>query len=173
MTDDDSHKVPESGIEAFKAAVCPPKKRLSDRQKIRDHLPEIRRKLDEGWPYKEVLAELQRTLDVRCKLRTIYDYVEKFSRQEKKPRRRASKATAKRAPASKSKTIRKESIDTNSAVEAVHPPEIPSEISSETPHRRRVAEMLCDPEYLERMREQKQKKEKPKSTMVDMVNRRV
>ena len=170
---DDLHEVPESGIEAFKAAVRPPKKRLSDRQKIREHLPEIRQKLDAGWPYEEVLAELQRTLDVRCKLRTIYDYVEKFSRQEKKPRRRASKATAQRTRSQKSKMIPKESIDTHAAANAAHPQEISLEISPEIPPRRRVAEALCTPEQLARIREQKQKKGKPKLTMIEMVNKRV
>ena len=159
---DNPQQAPVDGIEAFKAATRPNPARQSDRQKIREHLPEIQRKMQEGWRHKEILENLAQTLDIRCQLSTFYNYVETFSKQEKKARRRASK----KAP---------------TEVSALPPPTAISVQSTEVvsdqnardtqPPYRRVSETLGNPEYLANLRESKAKKTKPKLSMVERLNK--
>ena len=153
---DDPNPVPETGIEVFKAAPRPQRRR-SGRQIVRESLSEIVGKLNEGWRYEEIRVELEQTLGFKGKLSTLYDYVEKLTREERQ--QNAPGAT----PATP--TV----------------PETPADSSTETPApvdppRRRISD-LASPGYAERMRqharEREEKRKKPKPTMVDMVNRRI
>ena len=153
---DDPNPVPETGIEVFKAAPRPPRRR-SDRQIVREYLTEIVGKLQEGWRYEEIRQELERTVGFKGKLSTLYDYVEKLTREE---RQRQAPGTT---PA----------IPTGPETSAASPTETP--VPSEPP-RRRVSD-LGGPGYAERRtqreREREEKGNKPKPTMIEMVNRRI
>ena len=79
---DDPNPVPETGIEVFKAAPRPPRRR-SDRQIVRESLTEIVGKLNEGWRYEEIHAALERTVGFKGKLRTLYRYVSIERKQQR------------------------------------------------------------------------------------------
>ena len=154
---DDPNPVPETGIEVFKAAPRPPRRR-SDRQIVREYLIEIVGKLKEGWRYEEIRQELERTVGFKGKLSTLYSYVERMTREERQQQD---------APGAPPATPAR--------------PETPADSSTETPTpadppRRRVSD-LGGPGYAERMRqharEREEKRKKPKPTMVDMVNKRI
>ena len=153
---DDPNPVPETGIEVFKAAPRPPRRR-SDRQIVREYLTEIVGKLKEGWRYEEIRQELERTVGFKGKLSTLYDYVEKLTREE---RQRQAPGTT---PA----------IPTGPETSAASPTETPAPTE---PPRRRVSD-LGGPGYAERIkqreREREEKEKKPKHNMVEMVNRRI
>jgi len=153
---DDPNPVPKTGSATFKAALHPQLRR-SDRQIVRESLPEIVGKLKEGWHYEQIRVDLERTVGFKGKLSTLYDYVEKLTREE---RQRQAPGVTPATPAG---------------------PETSADSSSETPvpsdpPRRRISD-LAGPGYAERMkqreREREEKKKKPKTTMVDMVNRRI
>lgn len=153
---DDPNPVPKTGSATFKTALHPQLRR-SDRQIVREYLPEIVGKLKEGWHYEQIRVDLERTVGFKGKLSTLYDYVEKLTREE---RQRQAPGVTPATPAG---------------------PETSADSSSETPvpsdpPRRRISD-LAGPGYAERMkqreREREEKKKKPKTTMVDMVNRRI
>lgn len=155
---DDPNPVPETGIEVFKAALRP-QRRPSDRQIVRESLPEIVGKLNEGWRYEEIRVELERTLGFKGNLRTLYRYVS-IERQQQR------NATG------------TESVNSTSPVS---PPSesVGGADTTSTPvgsSRRRISD-LASPGYAERLRartrEREEKRKKPKSTMVDMVNKPV
>ncbi|GEM_PF-1944656 len=154
---DDPNPVPKTGIKVFKAARRP-QRRPSARQIVRESLPEIVGKLNEGWHYEEIRVELERTLGFKGKLSTLYSYVERMTREERQQQD---------APGAPPATPAR--------------PETPADSSTETPApadppRRRVSD-LGGPGYAERMsaraREREEKRKKPKPTMVDMVNKRI
>ncbi|MEZ5580089.1 MAG: hypothetical protein R3F36_12435 [Candidatus Competibacteraceae bacterium] len=154
---DDPNPVPETGIEVFKAAPRPPRRR-SDRQIVREYLTEIVGKLQEGWRYEEIRQELERTVGFKGKLSTLYSYVERMTREERQQRPAPGATPA--TPAG---------------------PETPAASPTETPapteHPRRRVSDLGGPGYAERRtqreREREEKGKKPKPTMIDMVNRRI
>lgn len=171
MTDEDLRKVSEEIKKAFEEAQRSEVPRMSGRQIVQDMLSEILRKKAAGWVYKEIHEDLVRIAGFQGTLSTLYSYVERLSREKRERQRQDSEASA---DASASEPESEMTSDPSTATNsAVNPHETLSEVPSETPPRRRVAEALCDPEQLARIREQKQRKEKPKLTMVDMVNKRV
>ena len=165
----DSHKVSEEIKKAFEEAQRSEAPRMNGRQIVQDMLPEILCKKAAGWAYKEIHEDLGRIAGFQGALSTLYSYVERLSREERKRRRQDSEVST------DARSLEPERISDSPTVTnpTAHPQEIPLEIPPEAPPRRRVAEALCTPEQLARIREQKQKKEKPKLTMIDMVNKRV
>ena len=171
MTDEDSHKISAEIKKAFEEAQPSEAPCMTGRQIVQDMLPEILRKKAAGLAYKKIHADLVRIAGFQGTLSTLYSYVERLSREERERQRQDSEASVDTSPSEpEPETMSDPSMATNPVV---HPHEISSEIPLETPPRRRVAEALCTPEQLARIREQKQKKGKPKLTMIEMVNKRV
>lgn len=67
--------------QAFRDAARPTTARRNDKARIREVLPAICQKLQAGWSYEEVRQELEKTLDFKGSLKTLYQYVWQLSRE--------------------------------------------------------------------------------------------
>ncbi|MBK8168613.1 MAG: hypothetical protein IPK64_21920 [bacterium] len=66
---------------AFETARPPRKETASDREIVREMLPAIRRKRDEGWSYEAIRQELAKRLGFKGTRQTLYNYVWCFTKK--------------------------------------------------------------------------------------------